>query len=293
MKFNIEQFIEASKLSSMDHWFPLTKNLPIPQPRTEAVLTQGTDKWHKFLENPNILNDRLGKLINCAKKLGYPLFIRTDQSSAKHSYVDTCKVESMDKLGPNLYRLIEENIMCDQNIQTLYFRSFIELDSVFTAFNKMPIAPERRYFVKDGEVLCHHPYWPEAAIKDPDHENWESLLRSINFQEACEVILLKRYATIISMAVPGCWSVDFAKAKNGVWYFIDMADARLSWHPEDCKNYKELTIENPDPPKPCGITIIDEEDEEKHNICDSCGNECGIPQPTTCPVCGKETNLYD
>jgi len=256
MRFDINQFIEASKLSSMDHWFPKTKDLPIPQPRTEVALTTGTDSWLKFLQEPALFSDNAQHLKDVAKKLGYPLFIRTDQSSAKHSYIDTCMVESEDRLMRNIYCLIEENEMCDLNVQTLYFRSFIELRGAFRAFNKMPIAPERRYFVKDGEVLCHHPYWPEAAIKDPDHEDWESRLRGINFQEACEVILLKRYATIISMAVPGCWSVDFAKAKNGVWYFIDMADARLSWHPEDCKNYKKLSIENPEPPKPCNIELI-------------------------------------
>lgn len=260
MKFNLEQFVEAEKLSSMDHWFPLTKDLPIPQPRTEAVLTMSTDKWHKFLQNPNVLNDKFKMLHSCADKLGYPLFIRTDQASAKHSYVDTCKVENKDILGQNIYRLIEENFMCDINVQTLYFREFIELNSVFHAFNKMPIAPERRYFVKDGEVLCHHHYWPEDAIERPDHEDWKNRLRAINLEETCEVTLLERYATIISMAVPGCWSVDFAQAKNGVWNFIDMADARRSWHPKDCKNYKKLSIEDPDPPKPCNIKLIEEDD---------------------------------
>jgi len=262
MKFDINQFIEASKLSSMDHWFPLTKDLPIPQPRTEVALRKGTDGWMSFIDEPELFDGQIKHLKDKANEFGYPLFMRTDQASAKHSYIDTCKVESKDRLMQNVYNLIEENIMCDLNVKTLYFREFIELHSMFTAFNKMPIAPERRYFVKDSEVLCHHPYWPKAAIKNPDCEDWESKLRGINCQEACEVILLKRYATIISMAVPGCWSVDFAKARDGTWYFIDMADARLSWHPEDCKNYKELSIENPDPPKPCGITIINNEDEE-------------------------------
>jgi len=248
MKFDFDQYIEASKLSSMDHWFPLTKDLPIPQPRTEAVLTMGTDMWCEFLEDPSTFDRPFKEVLPVADKIGYPLFIRTDLASAKHSYVDTCKVESRDRLGQNIYRLIEENILCDLNVQTLYFREFIKLNSVFRAFNKMPIAPERRYFIKDGEVLCHHSYWPKDAIQNPDHEDWESRLRGINFEDTCEVVLLKRYATIISLAVPGCWSVDFAQVRNGAWYFIDMADARISWHPEDCKNYKKLSLENPNPP---------------------------------------------
>jgi len=462
MKFDIQQFIEASKLSSMDHWFPLTKDLPIPQPRTEVALRKGTDSWMSFIDEPELFDGQIKHLKDKASEIGYPLFMRTDQASAKHSYIDTCKVESEDRLLRNIYNLIEENIMCDLNIQTLYFRDFIELDSVFTAFNKMPIAPERRYFVKDGEVLCHHPYWESgkqwvasviqapALIKDfltqlnnigwdtfpvessevtpPIHRlsgwpldilsgsnvflqlykkfgltaldrkegqqnpryigclrgryipikkrltilssgfyndrgstiksqmkeidsisldlldldscskaditlspsvnrillsvdsettvsikdsseigyevwvffhvlshmhtmgdntlktcdekvvctilskgpidghtnepNYMSLLDKVNTESSEEVTLLKIYASMISRAVPGCWSVDFAQAKNGVWYFIDMADARLSWHPEDCKNYKELSIENPDPPRPCTIELINDDSNE-------------------------------
>ena len=256
MKFDIHQFIEASKLSSMDHWFPLTKDLPIPQPRTEVAINMCPEDWIMFIDDPNVLSMVSDELLTVANKIGYPLFMRTDQSSGKHEYINTCKVVSEERLFPNLYRLIEENLLCDLSVQTLYFRSFIELESVFTAFNKMPIAPERRYFVKDGEVLCHHPYWPEAAIKDPNHEDWKSRLRGINFEDIEEVILLKIYASMISRAVPGCWSVDFAKAKNGVWQFIDMADARLSWHPEDCKNYKKLSIEDPNQPAKCNVQLI-------------------------------------
>lgn len=256
MKFDFDQFIKASKLSSMDHWFPLTKDLPIPQPQTIVALRKGTDSWLKFLDSPELFDGQVVHLRNKAKELGYPLFIRTDQSSAKHSYIDTCKVESEDRLMRNIYCLIEENELCDLNIQTLYFREFIELDSLFTAFNKMPIAPERRYFVRDGEVLCFHPYWIEDAIRNPSIKDWEGPLRGVNVQEACEILLLKKHATTISKAVPGCWSVDFAKAKNGIWYFIDMADARLSWHPKDCKNYKKLSIEDPNPPRPCNIELI-------------------------------------
>ena len=99
MKFDIEQFIEASKLSSMDHWFPLTKDLPIPQPRTEAVLTMGTDMWNKFVQDPNTLNKKIYDLLSYADKMGFPIFIRTDQASAKHSYVDTCMVKDRNHLG--------------------------------------------------------------------------------------------------------------------------------------------------------------------------------------------------
>jgi hypothetical protein len=47
-----------------------------------------------------------------------------------------------------------------------------------------------------------------------------------------EVELLSDYAQTIADAVDGYWSVDFCKAKDGRWIFIDMAVGEDSWHPE-------------------------------------------------------------
>ena len=51
-------------------------------------------------------------------------------------------------------------------------------------------------------------------------------------------------------------SVDFAQARDGTWYFIDMADARLSWHPENCPNYVKLSLEDPSPPPKNNIQLV-------------------------------------
>ena len=256
MKFDFNQYIEASRLSSMDYWWPLTKDLPVPKPRTEVAINMCPEDWVMFIDDPNVLSMVSDELLAAAFKMGYPLFMRTDQSSGKHEYAGTCKVVNDKRLFPNLYRLIEENLMCDLNVQTLYFREFIELDSVFTAFSDMPIAPERRYFVKDGEVCCHHPYWPEAAIRDPNKKDWKKRLHCINLEERCEIELLTRYAQIIGSEFPGSWSIDFAQARDSTWYFIDMADARVSWHPEDCKFYKELSLEQTEPKPSCNVELV-------------------------------------
>lgn len=256
MKFKFDQYIEASRRSSMDYWYPLTAHLPVPQPRTIPVLTMDTNEWCDFLDSPGSFSRSFKELTPTADELGYPLFIRTDQSSAKHTYENTCCVMNKDQLYNNIYQLIEENIVCDLNVQTLYFRKFIKLNSTFTAFNKMPIAPERRYFVNDGKVLCHHPYWPQDAIDTPDHEDWRSRLHILNTQNQCEVETLTKYAMVISLAIPGTWSVDFAQARDGTWYFIDMADARLSWHPENCPNYVKLSLEDPSPPPKNNIQLV-------------------------------------
>lgn len=256
MKFDFDGYIESMKLSSMDHWFPLTKDLKVPQPITEAVLTVGTNSWLEFIETPACFGDQVKKLITMAKTIGYPLFIRTDQASAKHRYGTTCMVDCVDRLLPNIFNLVEENLLCDLNVQTLYFREFIELDSLFTAFDRLPIAPERRYFITDGEVVCHHPYWPEAAIRTPSDNDWKRQLKVLNHEDPCEIERLTEYAEIIGSKFSGSWSVDFAKGKDGIWYFIDMADARSSWHPEDCINYKKLSFETTERPAPVNVELV-------------------------------------
>lgn len=103
----------------------------------------------------------------------------------------------------------------------------------FTAFRGLPIGMERRYFVKDGQVLCHHPYWPEDAIRNPSVDNWQDILKDLNTEGEEEIKLLTSYAEKISRAIEGYWSVDFCKDKsNSWWWLIDMAEAKESWHPQ-------------------------------------------------------------
>ncbi len=118
------------------------------------------------------------------------------------------------------------------------------MDSKYTAFwGEMPVNPERRYFIEDGRVLCHHPYWIKEAIHKPSVENWESLSDEMNQEPDGEVGLLTNLAEIIGQKVGGFWSVDFCKAKNGGWFFIDMAMGENSWHPEDCPNNRTEKID--------------------------------------------------
>jgi hypothetical protein len=49
-----------------------------------------------------------------------------------------------------------------------------------------------------------------------------------------ERLVLGTHARKVSAELPGAWSVDFALGENGIWYLIDMALAKDSWHPADC-----------------------------------------------------------
>lgn len=225
--------------SSMLYWYPLVKGLPIPQPKTEFVLSK--DNWWKYLDGEMLPEQDMSTLKKAIKRMGYPVFIRTDLASGKHQYLSSSYIDSEDKIAQNLFGLIEQNALRDLWFDTIVVREFIHLDYKFTAFGGLPIAAERRYFIKDGQVICRHSYWPEDAIRFYGNEDvwkdttWEKWLQEMNTESEVEIRTLTRYAEMIASVLDGAWSVDFARGRNGMWYFIDAAVAERSWHPP-CKN---------------------------------------------------------
>jgi len=231
--------------NSFYYWYPFVKDLSIPQPKT-VLVPFPEDEVKKYL-NPEY-DVYIGKSVELAKKaikeLGdkYPVFIRTDQSSGKHQWDETCFVESEAKLEKCLCEIMLFNHLADMMglpFTGFVVREYIEMDSLYRAFGNMPVNSERRYFIKDGKVACHHPYWFEGAIgdcsyhKSPLPDNWKELSARMNIESDTEIELLSEYANKIAQALEGFWSVDFCKAKDGTWYMIDMAMGECSWHP-DC-----------------------------------------------------------
>ena len=226
--------------NSLLYWYPKIKGL-VPTPETEwvefpdwrilcAVIDGDPEK--KFdLYIPQVLA--------AARKIGYPLFMRTDQSSAKHDWIDTCFVPDEAHVLGNLGRLLDMNFCCDLDPVALVFRRFIEMDYKFRAFRGMPVAKEVRMFVRDGEIQCSHFYWPEEAIefygdtKPP--KKWRSLLRATARISKNDKLVLRDYAGRIARALPGYWSVDFCHGKNGEWWFIDAARGEQSYHDPKCR----------------------------------------------------------
>ena len=229
------------------------------------------------------IEDYWTKIANAAKTVGYPwfpIFLRTDLCSGKHSWKDSCFVPSRNPIAPigpsatrRLTEHIQEVIVCNETAgiiglpyEALVFREFIEMDWKFKAFHgDLPISPERRYFIKDGSILCHHPYWAEGAVQDgimtkekweelathfdsipkplPGHtncfipNNWQELLAEMNDEPFDEVELLSGYALIVAThpeLESDFWSIDFCKARDGTWYLIDCALGEKSYHPS-CK----------------------------------------------------------
>jgi hypothetical protein len=219
--------------SSMLNWFPKIKDI-LPVPKTE-ILEISKDEMFEIiglLDEEMISEDLFKKIKESANRIGYPLFMRSDQGSAKHDYEHSCHVPAEDALLGNLACLFEWHLMVDLWPAAIVFRELLPLYSDFTAFRGLPIAKERRYFVDEGKVVCHHPYWPEGAIEHPRHENWVSHLEDMNIESDEEISHLSEMAIKFAEAVPGCYSVDFAMTEDRTWYMIDAARGELSYHPE-------------------------------------------------------------
>lgn len=248
--------------TSMLYWWPLTQSIGVPDPRTEIVpLAEPTDAT-VFLytctvhhpadvdpKNPdcrNRLDALYDRCVAVTRRIGFPLFLRTDLTSGKHGWAHTCYVASEDVLRQHIAAVVEEHGVAmwmegpAGALGALVFREFLTLDAPFTAFAEMPVARERRYFVDDGKVVCHHPYWEDedniargigyrGNVFEP---KWRDMLADLNAEDAAEVAVLTMYAERVAKVIPGAWSVDFAFERGGGWRLIDMAVADRSWHPE-------------------------------------------------------------
>jgi len=181
---------------------------------------------------------------------GYPVFMRSDQASAKHDWKDTCYLENEQQLGSHITNIMDFNIMNDLFPQAIVIRDYIPMDTLFTAFDKgMPINPEFRFFVRDHNVVGYGWYWCERAIYEGTRSGlpryWKHKLKKARESIGrVEINKLIRYAQLIANRVDGYWSVDFCRGKDKVWYMIDMAIGKASWMPEDYKEIDNRRIKN-------------------------------------------------
>ena len=117
---------------------------------------------------------------------------------------------------------------------------WLDLEASFLAFGdergQHPIGREFRVFAGGGSNPCLHFYWPEDAFEEftnPSAENWRELLREASqIEDSLKEHLIEtacKAARAVDQEV--VWSVDFALDRSGIWWVIDMAHARDSWHP--------------------------------------------------------------
>jgi len=214
--------------NSLLYWYPKIADLSTPKTRWLEV-----DFDIGWVDDgiPRKIVEEMKEIVK--KEFRYPVFLRTDHTSGKHSYKHTCFVESEERLGYNMYHLVEDSIMKDLWIRAFVVREFIELDWSFRAFwGELPIAPEVRVMIRDHEIERWFFYWPEDAIVSPDKENWRSLLLTMRGIARKEAKHFLDIAEEVAERFDGYWSVDFARTKKKEWILIDMALGEVSWTPE-------------------------------------------------------------
>lgn len=245
---NFLKHCRAENSNSMLVWWPKIKDLGIPVPKTEFVPIAREETLESVCDGTPLtpgVKDSIAQVRNLADSFGYPVFMRSDLSSGKHSWKNTCFVRKADSIESNILTLCGEHelwTLLGLNYKAIVVREFLELETAFTAFSgDMPINKEFRFFIKNGEVICYHFYWPEEAFNShparmagtPDYK---VKLRELNQLSEQEDKLLNSYARTVGAVMPEFWSVDFAKGKNGVWYLIDMAVGENSYHWPGCPN---------------------------------------------------------
>lgn len=218
------------------NWFPPIAAAGLPVPSTEFVL------YDPFALYPVLDGEPMGDfpteaLHDACKRIGFPVFLRTDLASAKHGGPSAFRVDSPDRLMQCVFETFEDNCLKDLAGATHAFmvRQYVAIQHTFTAFRGLPIGREWRFFADQDKVFCQHFYWPEDALNivQTTGTDWRVQLHELAVPLAAnELTALSDMALRAVRAIgSGAWSVDFALDVDGKWWLIDMATAGRSWHP--------------------------------------------------------------
>lgn len=229
--------------SCLSYWFPKIVAAGVPVPRTAIVFMSEEEQravWEVFDGKPmgEMAAPFFDRLSTEANEIGFPCFLRTGHTSAKHDWKRTCYVHEPEELRQHVLNIIEYGEMSSlmglpHDVWAVReLLPTIPLD-VCHHYGDMPVCQEFRMFVEDGKIQCWHPYWPLEALEKggalaPKY-TYEGLARIAILDFA----LMKRLAEDAGKAVGGYWSVDVLRTKRGL-FVTDMAEGDRSWHWEPC-----------------------------------------------------------
>lgn len=229
-----------SDKNSFSFWYPSVERLEIRSPKTAIIdfpplatywLTGDKIDDVEQAEAESIVKDAVEKIRAFGREFGYPVFLKNSFTSAKHYWNDSCFISSeSDDIAGKISELSHYLTFHTPLIALhLIAREFIKLDPAFYAFNGTPITEEYRVFADNGKVVGWQPYWPEAAIQDPNDENWKEKLRKISQPSGSDIVEMSKVSEVITKDLGGYWSVDFLKDKDGDFWLIDMALGDMSF----------------------------------------------------------------
>jgi len=239
---------EATRIhpNSALHWLDAaeaaTEHSEVSTPDTEIVEFDFMDSLSMLDGDPNPDGIPIGELDTAACDLGWPVFIRSDLTSAKHSGLDAVQAYDADDVMPVVDWIMRDCAKKSMQPAAFLVREWIDIESRFTAFDGLPIGTEFRVFAGPEDVQCVHYYWPEDSIRKPSlpDSEWQEAreeLADVALPSSVRVAAQSaaRYANKHDALDPlEVWSVDFARDESGDWWLIDMALGVDSWHP-DCE----------------------------------------------------------
>lgn len=229
-------------------WFPQIKAAGLPVPRTIFVPYSHCGILPMFDgEDSQEFTRLVGAVRLACEEIGYPAFIRSDLTSAKHGGPDAYLIRDAENITRPLFRTLEDNEMKlfleRRGPLAIMVRQFLTLPAPFTCFHGLPISMEWRLFADAEKNYCEHPYWPEEALEDYpiDCADWRAELAKMH-EPPAEMPNLKRMAIEAARACNGgAWSVDFCQDETGKFWLLDMARARDSYHWPGCPAAKDIT----------------------------------------------------
>lgn len=236
-------------LNCLSHWFPPIRDAGLPVPKTLIVTISDeelADCYNVFdgKELTAVVGPFFKRIQAAAELIGYPCFLRTGQTSGKHSWSRTCFLTEGSKIVGHVLNLIEFSEMgylVGLDCRIWAVREFLPTMPLGTCpgYQYMPICREFRVFVTDGDVTCCHPYWPLDALvqggleRDVATRLYRELIR-LDVAEQDKILDLARRA---GAALGGAWSIDLLETGRG-WYLTDMAVADQSYHWPGCEHAK-------------------------------------------------------
>ena len=240
--------------SCLSRWFPRVRDAGLPVPRTEILRVPDPDLMDRLAwgtrspwDQPKLDDFSTDVLAACYRlrvKDGspFPVFLRTGHGSGKHDWEETCYLAAPEDIPARVHAIAEWSHLADIAVplptDVWVVRELLKTEPAFHAFRgRMPITREHRVFVREGKVICSHPYWPADCIEghDPSEEDWRARLKQLSELPLADMLALVDGSIRASELFEGAWSVDWLWTTDRGWVLIDMARAEISWHWPGCK----------------------------------------------------------
>ena len=169
--------MKSEDKTRLAYWFPLIEAAGIPVPRT-TIIEMPKDAqecvWSAFDgkdgKKPEVMAAFVAEIAAAASKYGYPFFLRTDHTSGKHDWDNTCFVKAAADIPRHIFGIAEYSEMAGLiglPWDVWAVREFLPTIPVGICprYGNMPLCREFRFFVDDGEIRCWHPYWPMESFE--------------------------------------------------------------------------------------------------------------------------------